>query len=116
MTLIETSGPPNTKDNKHFVNDKIKIAKLLKKLLKNIRGQLKLQDDHDIYQCIKLYGLQYYNHKLYAYSLSQPEHGVYVFQEELRFDLACHIGLLSNFAPRCLRNLYKVQSMILESA
>ncbi|CDH56172.1 predicted protein [Lichtheimia corymbifera JMRC:FSU:9682] len=115
IALLEVSGPPNIKDNKHFVGDKIKLAKLLKKLLKNVRQQLKRQGDHQLYQRIKLYGLQFYEHKLYVYSLCQPDHGVYVFQQELCFHLACRVGFLPNFAPRYMRNLYKVKMLLLES-
>lgn len=49
------------------------------------------------------------DHKLYVYAIFQPEHGIYLSQEELRFDLACQIGSLPHFISRCLRSLYKVQ-------
>ncbi|KAG0183867.1 hypothetical protein DFQ28_000699 [Apophysomyces sp. BC1034] len=116
MALMEVSGPPNTKDHAHFVGDKVKLAKLLKRLLKKVRQTLKREGDHSLYQEIKLYGLQFYNHKLYVYSLGEPAHGLYVFREELHFDLACEIGFLANFVPRCLRNLIKVQVLLSQSA
>ncbi|KAJ8661561.1 hypothetical protein O0I10_002829 [Lichtheimia ornata] len=117
MALIEISDPPNTKDHIRFVGDKIKLAKNLKHLLKKVREKLKRKGDHELYQCIKVYiRHQVYNHKLYLYSLRQPTHGIYVFQEEFHFDLSCEVGFFSYFLPRCLRKLSKVQMLLNESS
>ncbi|ORZ02304.1 hypothetical protein BCR43DRAFT_509489 [Syncephalastrum racemosum] len=93
MALMEVSWPSNAKDHAHF---------------------LKQEGDHELYQEIKLYGLQFYDNKLHLYSLCQPAHGLYVYEEELNIDL--EVGFLANFVPRICRKLAIMQTLLAQCA
>ncbi|KAG2232114.1 hypothetical protein INT48_006791 [Thamnidium elegans] len=115
FSLVEVSGPPNQLNHQHYVGDRIKLAKHLKASLKKIRRTIK-SGDEDLYEDIKLFGIQVYLNKVYVYRLYQVTRGIYVFDTALSFDLACSAGLISSFMPRLVKNLWKVKSLFADSA
>ncbi|CAG8533239.1 10765_t:CDS:2 [Dentiscutata erythropus] len=59
FSVGEVSGPPNKRDHSHFFGDKLKIAKMLKIIIKHGGAGVKLGS-------LKLYGLQIYNNEAIA--------------------------------------------------
>ncbi|KAG2231366.1 hypothetical protein INT48_007491 [Thamnidium elegans] len=115
FTLVEVSGPPNQLNHQHFVGDKIKLAKHLRSSLKKIRKTIK-SGDEGLYEHIKLFGIQVYLNIMHVYRLCQASRGIYIFENVLSFDLACPVGLISSFTSRLLKNLWKVKSLVADSA
>ncbi|KAI8365172.1 uncharacterized protein BYT42DRAFT_550076 [Radiomyces spectabilis] len=82
IALMEVSGLPNTKHHARLVGVKIKLAKMLKRLLKKVRRTLKQEGDADLYLKIKLTDRK-------RTCIDETAHGLYICQEEFHFYPAC---------------------------
>ncbi|KAI9252817.1 hypothetical protein BDA99DRAFT_173792 [Phascolomyces articulosus] len=115
FALVEISGPPTIHNHHHYVGDRNKLGKSLKQILKSIQ-QMVNDGDQDLYHEIKLYGIQIYLNTLHLYSLSEPERGVYVYQEVMSIKIACPVGLLPTSLAKIVRKFWKLKDLILDSA
>lgn len=93
--LIEVSGPMWKENYSHFRNDRMKIAKNLKKMMKNIlRKKLVMNEAKDL----KLYGMQIYRNRI-VYLCQSSE---YCYVEILDFSILTSSSALSKDFPQCM--------------
>lgn len=79
----ELSGAPNSHSQEHLLGDRIKIAKIVKSILKYI---IDSKTDTERVTDIQVYGFQVYQYKVYIYQLIF-HNGSYIFLEVDSFSI-----------------------------
>ncbi|KAG9300344.1 hypothetical protein G9A89_000618 [Geosiphon pyriformis] len=84
LLVSEVSGPPYENDLEHFGDDKIKIQKGLKDIL-NLVAKRCERGNSDIFQKLKVFGIQVFGWKVYIYAMDIPHKHLYRFKQVATF-------------------------------
>ncbi|KAL9543474.1 hypothetical protein MBANPS3_008105 [Mucor bainieri] len=124
--LLEVTGGTVGNHHEHYLEDKNKLGKNLKVMLKSI---LSLRTDVNAFaSSIKLYGLQFYlqrgyqstkNHNLdneiYVYSMHCPINNMYMFQEEKTVKIPTLRALLKLQIKPFMKEIVAIKGLLLSS-
>ncbi|KAI9268686.1 hypothetical protein BY458DRAFT_191770 [Sporodiniella umbellata] len=109
----EVSGAPLMQNQTHFVDDRKKIAKNLKTMIKSIIN-LKKHIIESHVQNIQIYGIQIYELKVIVYRMMYVQ-GLYVFMEADNFSIPNLPATYKDQLPDFISNMWKLKNLILES-
>lgn len=84
LLVCEVSGAPYENDLEHFGDDKIKIQKGLKDMLNLVAKRAK-HGNSDIFQKLKVFGIQVFGWKAYIYAMDIPHMYLYRFEQVATF-------------------------------
>ncbi|KAI7851613.1 hypothetical protein BDC45DRAFT_445268 [Circinella umbellata] len=108
LCIIEVSGPPEVKDYTHFINDRRKLAVNMKKAFRFIIYKNKF-GTKQMLKRMTIYGLQFYEHKLYIYSLKMPQWGLYVFQQEKELHMPVEPATAKTDVPHMIKVFWQLK-------
>lgn len=112
IMIVEVSGPPHKVNRTHFLEDRNKIAKNLKAMLKHIVCKMEVPSV-TLIKKIKLFGIQLYKDTVYIYSLSKPCNDSYALMKELEFPALGQYSVLHQSMPTFLKNFSAIGNLIL---
>ncbi|RUP50894.1 hypothetical protein BC936DRAFT_137172 [Jimgerdemannia flammicorona] len=84
LLVCEVSGAPYENDLEHFGDDKIKIQKGLKDML-NLVAKRAARGKSDIFQKLRVFGIQVFGWKAYIYAMDIPHKYLYRFEQVATF-------------------------------
>ncbi|KAI7899826.1 uncharacterized protein BX663DRAFT_175385 [Cokeromyces recurvatus] len=111
IMIVEVSGPPQKVNRTHFLEDRNKIAKNLKAMFKHIVSKMEVLSV-TLIRKLKLYGLQFYNNKVFIYSLSKPCVYSYVFVKDFEFSTLGEFSILKQSMPTFFKNFSAISHLI----
>lgn len=113
ISLLEVSGPLEKINHAHYLEDRHKIAKNLKHILKSIIDSMPPSSAAAVKK-LKIYGFHLYDDMFYIYSLSTPNLTNYIFCMEAAFKVPLTIATLRQNGPRFLAKLYTINDLIMD--
>ncbi|KAI9252992.1 hypothetical protein BDA99DRAFT_520583 [Phascolomyces articulosus] len=115
LCIIEVSGPPEVKNYTHFGNDRRKLAINMKKAFRYIIYKNK-SGTKNLLKRMTIYGLQFYERKLYIYALKMPQWGVYLFQQEKELQMPMEPTTVKTDVPHMVKALWQLKCKLSQSA
>ncbi|KAI7893287.1 uncharacterized protein EV154DRAFT_502332 [Mucor mucedo] len=111
IMIIEVSGPFEKVNNTLFLEDRNKICKNLKAMFKNIVSHMEVPSKTFIRK-LKLYGLQFYNGRIFVYSICKPCDHSYVFVNDYSFSSLGPSSINPQQMPSFVKNMYGILYLI----
>ncbi|OAD73027.1 hypothetical protein PHYBLDRAFT_159066 [Phycomyces blakesleeanus NRRL 1555(-)] len=100
-------------DFTHYLKDRQKIAKNLKKMMKSIlRQKLVMAEAKDL----MLFGMQLYKNTIHLYCLTMPIIGFYCFVEVMSYPIPTNPATYPKDLPRYVKNLFKTLKLVIHGA
>lgn len=96
MSLIEINGQPNTDEHIQFVDDRIKLSKNMKRMLKST-AKLVPGGSDEVFCRIN--------------SSSQLGRGIYVFKQQAKYATRRERRLKSAFMPGFIKHMQKIEAL-----
>ncbi|KAI8636888.1 hypothetical protein BD408DRAFT_425416 [Parasitella parasitica] len=94
FVIVEVTGGPTGNHHEHFLEDKNKLAKNLKTILKfiiSLRPDLAL-----LVPSLKLFGIQIYMNEIHVYSINSPINNMYIYREEKKNQNTQHASFVAH--------------------
>ncbi|CAO3674226.1 unnamed protein product [Rhizopus stolonifer] len=113
IAILEISGPNNKISNRHFLEDRNKIAKNLKHILTTITDSIPPSSAAAIKR-LKVYGFHLYENTFYVYSLSTTYTDIYIFSLESKFQIPMAASTLKQNSPNFFSKLWAIKDLFLK--
>lgn len=113
LIIIEVTGGSTGNNHEHYLEDKNKIGKNLKKMLKAI---ILLQlGKASLFSTLKIYSVHIYKNEIHLYSMISPMNNMYVFHEELVVKIPIMHALLNSQLQPFVQKLREIKGLLLLS-
>ncbi|KAF1800940.1 hypothetical protein FB192DRAFT_1473352, partial [Mucor lusitanicus] len=111
--VVEVSGPSHKVDKTHFLGDRVKIARNLKSIHKQIE-RLATNPNLASLKRLKLYGIQVYLDEIIIYSMTRISASYWVFLREQSLSIPSTSALFRNQLPAFFDHLWSLNEMFKE--